>query len=64
MELQGELDGFVDGTATSSWAREAMSWAVEAGIIGGRDGGRLDPVGTASRAEVAAMLQRFSKLLA
>jgi hypothetical protein len=63
VELQGDIDGFSDGAATSSWAREALSWAVGAGIISGKDGGRLDPVGTASRAEVAAMLQRFSKLL-
>ena len=63
VDATGELDGFADGDTTSSWAREALSWAVGTGIITGRDGSRLDPVGTASRAEVATMLQRFEKLL-
>ena len=36
-----------------------MAWAVEQGIITGKDGRRLDPQGTATRAEVATILQRF-----
>lgn len=55
----GELAAFADGDSVPAWAHEAMSWAVEAGIITGKDGGRLDPEGTATRAEVAAMFQRF-----
>ncbi|UQT50209.1 S-layer homology domain-containing protein [Flavonifractor plautii] len=36
-----------------------MSWAVEQGVITGKKGNLLDPGGTASRAEVAVMLQRY-----
>ena len=35
-----------------------MKWAVDEGILSGKSGNRLDPAGTASRAEVAVMLQR------
>lgn len=56
----GTLDVFPDGGAVSSWAQDAMRWAVGAGLIQGRDTGHLDPVGTASRAEVATILQRFA----
>lgn len=59
----GDLTVFSDSSASSDWAREALGWTVKAGIIGGRTDGTLDPGGTATRAEVAAMLQRFSTLL-
>lgn len=58
-----ELGGFSDVQAISSWAEEAVSWAVGAGLIQGRDSGELDPAGTATRAEVATILQRFSQRL-
>lgn len=58
----GDLSVFSDAGETSGWAQEAISWAVGRGIITGRDGGVLDPGGTAGRAEVAAMLQRFAAL--
>lgn len=56
----GELGAFPDNAQISAWAREAMGWAVGAGLLHGRDSGHLDPTGTATRAEVAAILQRFS----
>lgn len=59
----GDLSGYPDANQVSSWAQEAMSWAVGAKIITGTDAGTLAPTGTASRAEVAAMLQRFCNLL-
>ena len=54
-----ELSAFADSKAVSSWAAEAMSWAVGQGVITGKKGNLLDPGGTASRAEVAVMLQRY-----
>ena len=36
-----------------------MSWAVGSGLISGKGNGVLDPQGTATRAEVAAILARF-----
>lgn len=45
--------------AVSGYARAALAWAVENGILYGKDGNRLDPKGTATRAECAALLWRF-----
>ena len=53
------LDSFTDGAAVASWAQDAVKWAVGAGLVEGKDGGALDPAGSATRAEVATMLQRF-----
>lgn len=54
-----QLDSYADGAGVSAWAREAMNWAVAQGLITGKSGGRLDPGGTASRAEVSAILMRY-----
>lgn len=54
------LSAYPDGAAVSSWARDAMSWAVGARLIQGRNTGELDGAGTATRAEVATILQRFA----
>lgn len=59
----GSLSGFTDGAQVSTWARDAMSWAIGAGLIQGRNTGALDPAGTATRAEVATILQRFASRL-
>ena len=50
---------YADGAQVSAWARDAMGWALAQGIVSGKDGGRLDPKGCATRAETAAMLMRF-----
>lgn len=50
---------FTDNDQVSDWAQAGMIWAVQTGIINGRDGERLAPKDVASRAEVAAMLQRY-----
>ena len=55
----GSLDSYADGTGVSAWAKDAMNWAVAQGLITGKSGGRLDPGGTASRAEVSAILMRY-----
>lgn len=49
---------YTDAFDVSGWAIPALQWACGAGIIQG-DGGRLNPLDTATRAEVAAMLHRF-----
>ncbi len=59
----GDLSAFPDRANISAWAEDAVSWAVGHGILNGRTGGALDPAGSATRAEVAALLQRFSALL-
>lgn len=52
---------FQDKNLISSWANDSVRWAVGQGILAGRDDGRLDPSGTATRAEVCTILQRFIK---
>ena len=55
-----DLDQFKDASAVSSFAKEAMQWAVGNGIITGKDNGtRLDPQASANRAECAIIIQRF-----
>ena len=53
------LTGYYDANSVSSWARDAMGWAVKNGIITGSGNSRLNPAGTASRAEVAQMFMSF-----
>lgn len=53
------LSRFQDSSDVSFWAEEAVSWAVDAGILSGRTDGTLDPSGAATRAELAAMLRQF-----
>lgn len=55
----GDLSAFADGRSVSDWAGEGMRWAVGAGIISGSDTNQLMPGSSASRAQVATMLQRF-----
>lgn len=63
VSVSGSLSGFSDHAEVSAWAETALSWAVGSGILSGYEDGSLRPGGTASRAEVATMLQRFTTLL-
>ena len=56
-----DLSVFADANSVSSYAVEAMQWAVSTGLIGGMDG-KLNPQGSATRAQVATMLMRFAEL--
>jgi hypothetical protein len=51
-------DSFSDADTVSAFAVEAVRWAVENGIIKGSYG-RLDPLGTADRIQLAAILANF-----
>lgn len=59
---RGSLSDFPDGDAVSSWAKDGVEWAVGKKLLTGRNTGHLDPSGTATRAEVATILQRFAAL--
>jgi len=50
--------GFTDAAQVSGYAKEALCWAVECGILSGYDG-QLAPGGTATRAQAAQMLKNF-----
>ena len=53
------LSGYADGGAVSAWALEAMEWACGGELITGKNGNRLAPQDTATRAEVATLLMRY-----
>lgn len=55
----GNLDRFTDKEKVSPWAKEALTWAVSSGIVNGTGSSQLSPQGTATRAQIAAMLHRF-----
>ncbi len=55
----GKELNFADASDASSFADEALRWATELGILTGKGDGSLDPLGSATRAEVSAMLMRF-----
>ncbi len=53
------IGGYADASSVSSWAVDAMNWAVNTGLVTGVSGNRLNPQGLASRAEVATIFMRF-----
>ena len=59
-----DLAAYADGSSVSGWAAEAMSWAVNAGLISGVGGNQIAPTGTASRAQVAQILMNFCENVA
>lgn len=59
MNASVNFDSYTDKTLVSSYATDAMKWAIENNIISGRTATTLAPKGTATRAEVATMLMRF-----
>ena len=61
-EVSGSLSAFTDAASVSDWATDAMLWATQNGIITGVTATTLDPQGTATRAQCAAMLMRFAEL--
>ena len=60
---RADLSRFSDSAAVADYAREALAWAVSAGLLQGRSDGTLDPAGSATRAQTAVILQRLGALL-
>ena len=60
-KANGSLDSFSDAASVSSYAVNAMQWAVANGIVNGSNG-KLNPQNNATRAEVAAILMRFCEM--
>ena len=61
-QAAADLSGYTDASAVADWALEGMRQAVALGIVKGT-GTRLNPTGTAQRAELAQMLVNFSALI-
>lgn len=60
-EAKGALTNFNDAASVSSWATQAMTWAVEQGLISGMGDGALNPQGNATRAQLAVILTAYAK---
>ena len=58
-----DLNGFADANTVSAYATDAMRWAVANGLIQGSNS-KLNPKGSATRAQVATILMRFMELYA
>ncbi|MBM6939106.1 S-layer homology domain-containing protein [Pseudoflavonifractor phocaeensis] len=55
---------FSDYGSVAGWAKTAMDWAVETGLLTGTSAGTLNPQGSATRAELSALLVRAADLFA
>ena len=60
--VSGELN-FADNNEVSGWAKTAIQWAVENGIMSGVLGNRVAPKDNATRAQAALMMSNFDKLM-
>ncbi|MDR0889676.1 MAG: S-layer homology domain-containing protein, partial [Oscillospiraceae bacterium] len=58
-----KLAAFSDRADSYDYAKEALNWAIDKGIINGVGNGRLDPKGAATRAQLATILMRYTALL-
>ena len=56
---RADLASYPDASGVSSWASEAVSWAVAEGILKGVNNTDIDPQGWATRAQAAAFMQRY-----
>ena len=60
--VSADLSAYTDTVDISPYASKAVEWCVAKGILSGKSATRLAPQDTATRAECAAMLQRFAAL--
>lgn len=57
--ISGSLSGYVDSASMSDWAKDAMVWAVQEGLIQGTGGNKLSPTADTTRAQLAQILMRL-----
>ena len=60
--VTGDLSAYTDAASVSDWAKDAMTWAVNNGIVKGMTETTLVPGAYATRAQIATIMQRFSGL--
>ena len=58
-DSSSDLSSYADAGSISSYAQQAMKWAVQEGLISGVGNNALNPQGQASRVQVATILMRF-----
>lgn len=59
LEQTDAAETFSDSGAVSGWAAGSVEFCLRAGLLTGRPGGRMDPKGQATRAEIAVIMTRF-----
>ena len=62
VSASAELDAFADAGDISGYAADALAWAVAEGLVNGVDDENMQPQGTATRAQVATIFQRFTNI--
>lgn len=63
VEAEGDLSGYTDADRVSAYAKEAMAWAVESGLLDGTGKNTLSPQNNATRAQAATILLRYCTVL-
>ena len=63
VSAQGDLSGFIDRAEVSPYALDAVTWAVGSGLINGTEPALLEPLGSTTRAQVAAIIVRFRSFI-
>ena len=57
--VSGSLSGYADGASVTDWAKDAMVWAVQEGLIQGTGANKLSPTADTTRAQLAQILMRL-----
>lgn len=57
--ISGSLSGYADGASVTDWAKDAMVWAVQEGLIQGTGANKLSPTADTTRAQLAQILMRL-----
>ena len=58
-----KLNSYSDASRVSAYAKNAVAWAIDWGLISGMDSAHIAPKGTATRAQLAQILMKYSKAL-
>ena len=64
METAGNINAFADADKVHDYAREAMAWAIGAGIVSGQGDNTLNPAGITTRAQTAVILMNLCNYMA
>lgn len=59
VSARADLSDYADTASISSWAEDVLAWANAEGLINGMTATTIDPQGATTRAQTAAMFERF-----
>ena len=59
VSARADLSDYADAASISSWAEDVLAWANAEGLINGMTATTIDPQGATTRAQTAAMFERF-----